>query len=98
MLHAIDESLNSTSETKKKNKKEEVIGENSLLISGSCLDSDRVVISMFILFFIYLIFLKDFIYLFDRERQPVREGTQAGGVGEEEAGPLRRSLMWGSIP
>ena len=33
-------------------------------------------------------FFKDFIYLFDtqRERQPAREGTQAGGVGEEEAG------------
>ena len=30
------------------------------------------------------IFFKDFIYLFDRE--PAREGTQAGGVGEEEAG------------
>ena len=34
----------------------------------------------------YFIFFKDFIYLFDRERQPAREGTQAGGVGEEEAG------------
>ena len=31
-------------------------------------------------------------------RQPVREGTQAGGVGEEEAGSQRRSLTWGSIP
>ena len=31
-------------------------------------------------------FKKDFIYLFDRERQPARDGTQAGGVGEEEAG------------
>ena len=27
-----------------------------------------------------------FIYLTERERQPAREGTQAGGVGEEEAG------------
>ena len=36
--------------------------------------------------FLFLIFFKDFIYLFDRERQQVREGTQAGGVGEEEAG------------
>ena len=47
------------------------------------------------------IFFKDlFIYLFDteRERQPAREGTQAGGVGEEEAGFPWRSLMWGSIP
>ena len=25
-------------------------------------------------------------YLFIRQRQPAREGTQAGGVGEEEAG------------
>ena len=37
-----------------------------------------------------------FIYLTDR--QPVREGTQAGGAGEEEAGSQQRSLMWGSIP
>ena len=27
----------------------------------------------------------------ERERQPVREGTHAGGVGEEEAGSL---LPW----
>ena len=26
------------------------------------------------------------MYLTQRERQPAREGTQAGGVGEEEAG------------
>ena len=32
---------------------------------------------------------KNFIYLFDRERQPAREGTQAGGVGEGEAGSQR---------
>ena len=31
-------------------------------------------------------FLKDFIYLLQRERQTAREGTQAGGVGEGEAG------------
>ena len=37
-----------------------------------------------------------FIYL--TERQAAREGTQAGGVGEEEAGSQPRSLMWGSIP
>ena len=36
--------------------------------------------------------------LFDTEREPGREGTQAGGVGEEEAGSQRRSPMWGSIP
>ena len=34
----------------------------------------------------YFFFFKDFIYLFDRDRQPAREGTQAGGLGEEEAG------------
>ena len=39
------------------------------------------------LFFIFFFFLKIlFIYLTERERQPAREGTQAGGVGEEEAG------------
>ena len=43
-------------------------------------------------------FFEDFIYLFDRERQPAREGTQVGGVGEEEAGSQQRSLMWGLIP
>ena len=42
---------------------------------------------------------KDFIYLFERERQPVREGTQAGGVGEEEAGfPLSREPDAGLNP
>ena len=35
----------------------------------------------FLLFFFFKIL---FIYL--TERQPAREGTQAGGVGEEEAG------------
>ena len=29
-----------------------------------------------------------FIYLTERERETVREGTQAGGVGEGEAGFL----------
>ena len=33
------------------------------------------------------LFFKDFIYL--TERQPAREGTDAGGVGEEEAGSQR---------
>ena len=28
----------------------------------------------------------------------MREGTKAGGVGEEEAGSQQRSLTWGSIP
>uniref|UniRef100_A0A7N5KC15 Ninein-like protein n=1 Tax=Ailuropoda melanoleuca TaxID=9646 RepID=A0A7N5KC15_AILME len=32
------------------------------------------------------------------EEQPAGEGSQAGGVGEEEAGSQQRSLMWGSIP
>ena len=40
---------------------------------------------------------KDFIYLFDRERH--REGTQAGGVGEREAGfPLSREPNAGLDP
>ena len=39
---------------------------------------DRIFLSFF--------FFKDFIYLFDRDRDSQREGTQAGGVGEEEAG------------
>ena len=34
----------------------------------------------------FFFFFKDFIYLFERERQPAREGTQAGEVGKEEAG------------
>ena len=49
---------------------------------------DRIFLSFF--------FFKDFIYLFDRESQPEREGTQAGGVGEEEAGS-QWSLKRGSI-
>ena len=49
---------------------------------------------------IYFFFFKDFIYLFDRERerQPAREGTQAGGVGEEKAGSRQRSPMRDSFP
>ena len=39
-----------------------------------------------VILFVCLFVFKDFIYLFDRERQPAREGTQARGVGEEEAG------------
>ena len=38
-----------------------------------------------------------FIYLTEIETA-AREGIQAGGVGEEEAGSQQRSLMWGSIP
>ncbi|XP_057166511.1 spermatogenesis-associated protein 1 isoform X9 [Ursus arctos] len=37
-------------------------------------------------------------YFSNKKREPVRGGTQAGGVGEEEAGSQRMSLMWGSIP
>ena len=49
------------------------------------------------LLFIY--FLKDFIYLFDRERDTAREGTQAGQVGEGEAGsPLSREPDAGLDP
>ena len=47
--------------------------------------------------FIYF-FFKDFIYLLKRNRKSQREGTEAGGVGEEEAGSRQRSPMWGSIP
>ena len=43
-------------------------------------------ICFYFIYFIYFLFFKDFIYLFDRDSQPAREGTQAGGVGEEEAG------------
>ena len=35
--------------------------------------------------FIYLFILK-LLFIYSTERQPAREGTQAGGVGEEEAG------------
>ena len=47
------------------------------------------------------LFFKKIFYLFiltERERQPAREGTQAGGVGEKEAGSQWKSLMRGSIP
>ena len=44
-------------------------------------------------FVIKVFFLKIFLIYFDRERQPAREGTQAGGVGEKEAGSYRRSLV-----
>ena len=37
------------------------------------------------------------LFIYVKERQPAREGTQAGGVGEEEAGSQRRSPMWDSI-
>ena len=54
---------------------------------------------MFIATPFIFIFLKIlFIHLTERERQPVREGTQAGGVGEKEAGSQQKSLTWGSIP
>jgi len=45
------------------------------------------------------LFFKGFIYLFDRDT--AREGTQAGRVGEGEAGfPWEGagSLMWSLIP
>ena len=49
---------------------------------------------MFIYLYNYFIqhplffFFYDFTYLFEKERDTVREGTQAGGVGEGEAGFL----------
>ena len=46
---------------------------------------------------VVVVVFKDFIFYLT-QRQPVREGTQAGGVGEEEAGFKQRSLMWDSIP
>ena len=48
--------------------------------------------------YLLLIFLKILFIFFDRERGSHGEGTQAGGVGEEEAGSQRRSLMWDLIP
>jgi len=51
------------------------------------------------LLFSVIFFLKDFIYLFDREREIARAGTQAGGVGEGEAGfPLSRDPNVGFDP
>jgi len=48
-------------------------------------------------FFLFFVFFKDFIYLFDRGT--AREGTQAGGVGEGEAASRGAgSPMQGSIP
>ena len=44
-------------------------------------------------------FFKDFIYLFERERQTVsKKGNPSRGVGEEEAGSPRRSPMRNSFP
>ena len=47
-----------------------------------------------------IFFLKKRLYLFirERERQSAREGTQAEGAGEEEAGSQKKSLTWGLIP
>ena len=41
--------------------------------------------SFYLFIYLFCFIFEDFIYLFDRERQSAREGTQAGGVGEEEA-------------
>uniref|UniRef100_A0A7N5K6R0 Uncharacterized protein n=1 Tax=Ailuropoda melanoleuca TaxID=9646 RepID=A0A7N5K6R0_AILME len=48
--------------------------------------------------FFNIYFLRFYLFIRQRQRQPAREGTQAGGVGEEEAGSQRRSLTWGSTP
>ena len=46
-----------------------------------------------------LIFLKDFIYLFDRERERSQVGREAGREREEEAGsPLSREPNAGLNP
>ena len=48
---------------------------------------------MFLAIFLFKIFLKDFIYLFERER------VQTGDVGEGEAdSPSSREPIWGSTP
>ena len=46
------------------------------------IDGEGRIKSLWVFFF----FFKDFVYLFDRERYTARERTQAGGVGEGEAG------------
>ena len=44
-------------------------------------------------------FFKDFIYLFERERETVsKKGKSSRGVGEEEAGSQQRSPMRDSFP
>ena len=72
-----------------------------LLLKYSVSLRSHLFIDLLVLFVTILyLFFKGFLFLFiwQRERQPAREGTQAGGVGEEEAGSQRRSLMWGLIP
>ena len=46
---------------------------------------------------VVVVVFKDFIFYLT-QRQPVREGAHAEGVGEEEPGSQWGSLMWGSIP
>jgi len=54
--------------------------------------------------FYFSFFFKDFLFIYLRERDTAREGTQAGGVGEGEANSPRSreqgagSQMRGSIP
>ena len=57
-------------------------------MTGNAMDSSP---SAFYLFFLKILF----IYL--TEIETASEGTQAGGVGEEESDSQWRSLMWGSI-
>ena len=58
----------------------------------------------FLSFLSFFSFFLSKFYLFicqrerERERHPVRAGIQGGGVGEEEAGSQRRSLMRCWIP
>ena len=50
------------------------------------------------LFLLLLFLLRFYLFIRQRERQPVREGTQAGGVGEEEAGSQHRMPHVGLDP
>ena len=38
---------------------------------------------------LFVFFVVKIVFIYLTERQPAREGTQAGGVGEEEAGSQR---------
>ena len=44
------------------------------------------------------IFFLKILFIYLTERETVREGTQAGGVGEEEAGSLLAVSQWSREP
>jgi len=58
-------------------------------LSHDFLKAQSESLSFGIQFYQLAFILKIFIYLFDRERETAREGTQAGRVGEGEAGFLQ---------